>query len=36
MCESEFTIKCGGRLDIYFNNDDKAHSVTVTVHDERG
>jgi hypothetical protein len=34
MCESEFAIKCGGKLDIYFNNDEVAHSVTVTVHDE--
>jgi hypothetical protein len=32
MCE--FTIKCGGKFDIYFNNDDVAHHVTVKVHDE--
>jgi hypothetical protein len=32
MCE--FTIKCGEKFDIYFNNDDEAHHVTVKVHDE--
>jgi hypothetical protein len=31
---SEFKIKCGGSFDIYFNNDDEAHRVTVQVHDE--
>ena len=30
----EFKIKCGGKFDIYFNDDDERHRVTVEVHDE--